>query len=1171
MQLHGITRIAALSVILSANLSAQANQGASFLFQLPGANTGNSRLYGYLAEAADLNADLDTTGPLNAREVIPSPDGQRIYIVAENTVQYVDANLQTIANVPVTGPIRTAKLTPDGRYLIVSSGQGFQIVNTITNVVVGGNLGLSGEVIDIVVGPDGTRAWILQQFAAGGSVTQLSLESLAVGNRIDLPRAGRSLVYSPQGSIFVATSSSVIEIQANSLQLVHETALSANPGPLHINLDGSVLYFVDRNLSQGYSVVAFRTATREARGWPANIFDPTRPILEDIVVAGNGKIYGLQRAQTTLWEINADPFVGNKIQLGHIFSNSAVFNFALSKEIPSPRYLFVMTENSGRPTLMRVALGSSNLEVASVANTTAGPLQYAAVPPQSGAGTILKYNDNQTLPVNTTAKKLFAFVTDSLGRPVFNAPVQFRSNNVSITGATLRTNANGYLEATAQLPASPGTYTVEVTAGAAQAVFTLTATGAGGGGGGGGGGGNTGNPRMSMVRGDGMMLPELTQNPQWTPLTVKVVDETGKPEANVAVQFTQVEGPGSLCGAGTSAITDVNGLASTTYCSGQNPIGSTFSLNTIRATSVYGSVEFAVTTIQSTSVAGGPAAYPAISPQSFFEANVNRGEVITDFYQTQIRSVLFPQLGSPIPNIGLRVAETDQDYTDSPAASCVNNTKSDNNGLARCDLRISCSLDRPTQIQMMIGELLVNRMVLNPQTGTGRKLALVTGNNQSGNLGQALSETLIAQVTDSCNAAIADQDVTWTVTQGAATLSQVVSRSGSDGRVSARLTLGQTAGPVRVTVSYLDQAVTFSATVNVTVSRIQLISGGGQTAVISERFANPVVFALRDPSGASVGAGQRVTFSVTSPSTVTPTEAETDAQGLVQTNVFAGINPGTITVRATFQGLSEIATLTVRPVTLPLTAASFVNAASGAVGLVPCGLASVTGLGLAPHVQGVVMGSGAFGPLPYALANVALSVGGRAAPLQSLSNIGDGKQQLNFQVPCELPLGTATVEVTSNGTVTSVAGIPVYAAQPGLFTWRDTNGQSYGAVVRAVNGSYVTPTNPARTGESLYMIVTGLGQVTPATVTNSTGTPDQTTLLPAIVGFNNGGVPTQAARYLQGLVGVYYVEFTIPRTSNAPVGTLLFNDAPLVVYSDINGTASFSNSTRLPSVVQGQQ
>jgi uncharacterized protein (TIGR03437 family) len=230
-------------------------------------------------------------------------------------------------------------------------------------------------------------------------------------------------------------------------------------------------------------------------------------------------------------------------------------------------------------------------------------------------------------------------------------------------------------------------------------------------------------------------------------------------------------------------------------------------------------------------------------------------------------------------------------------------------------------------------------------------------------------------------------------------------------------------------------------------------------------------------------------------------------------------------------------------------------------------LATAVGAGLVP-TPGVISGIGAFGPLPYSLGDVqSLRVNNILAPIQAVSN-QNGKQQINFQVPCETAPGNATVVVRVNGVDTTVSNVPVFVGQPGIFTYAGPSGKLYGAVLRVKDGSYITPSNYAPTGENFYLILTGLGLVTPNTATNSGGN-NQTVNLTTVVGVNNGGVPTQPARYLPGSIGVYYVEFTIPKTSTAAPGTVLLTDTPLAVFVNINGQPVFGNPVLLPGVVQG--
>ncbi len=144
--------------------------------------------------------------------------------------------------------------------------------------------------------------------------------------------------------------------------------------------------------------------------------------------------------------------------------------------------------------------------------------------------------------------------------------------------------------------------------------------------------------------------------------------------------------------------------------------------------------------------------------------------------------------------------------------------------------------------------------------------------------------------------------------------------------------------------------------------------------------------------------------------------------------------------------------------------------------------------------------------------------------------------------------------VTFNGGSTSVPNVPVLQAQPGIFTFVDTNGTTYGSVISAADGSYVTSSNPARKGGNYFMFVTGLGLVSPATATNRAGIDGQNVLVQVAVGINNGGAALNSARYASGFIGVYLVGFTIP--NDAPSG-----DRNLSLGAVVNGVTQFGNST----------
>ncbi|MCW5981312.1 MAG: hypothetical protein KIT09_24725 [Bryobacteraceae bacterium] len=150
---------------------------------------------------------------------------------------------------------------------------------------------------------------------------------------------------------------------------------------------------------------------------------------------------------------------------------------------------------------------------------------------------------------------------------------------------------------------------------------------------------------------------------------------------------------------------------------------------------------------------------------------------------------------------------------------------------------------------------------------------------------------------------------------------------------------------------------------------------------------------------------------------------------------------------------------------------SIVNGASFRPGLPhPGGLASIFAQGLDVTAT-IVAGP----PLPLELAGVSILVDGHAAPILAVTDLGHGRQQINFQVPFEAE--SNRVEVRYKGL--STFAIPRTVA-PGIFTLPTGD-----AAILHADYSLVTASNPARPGEVLIVYATGLGPVKPAVETGA--------------------------------------------------------------------------------------
>jgi len=205
------------------------------------------------------------------------------------------------------------------------------------------------------------------------------------------------------------------------------------------------------------------------------------------------------------------------------------------------------------------------------------------------------------------------------------------------------------------------------------------------------------------------------------------------------------------------------------------------------------------------------------------------------------------------------------------------------------------------------------------------------------------------------------------------------------------------------------------------------------------------------------------------------------------------------------------------------------------------------------------------GPLQYEIATDTVSFGTGSsaipAPIFAVSNIS-GQQQILILVPCEVTPGTVPVNVTVNGGEQTL-NVNVLPASPGIFQTTMSDG-----VVRAVierpDGSFASPSNPARRGEIVTAFVTGLGPVSPQIATNALPIWNTPSIVngQVIVGINNEGAPVTTAQLSPDIIGVYYVEFQVP--TDAPQNNNVVFSIGVVPVGATQPIYSNSGGSRIP-------
>jgi uncharacterized protein (TIGR03437 family) len=1172
--------------LLSAAAFAQNPQGVGYAVEFANSGSGQFQLFPE-NPSTFTTASVGNTGPGGANQLIAKPDGSKFYIIGSAGVDSIDPAFSTPKAINgLTGSFTGAVISPDGRYLLVEASQGngagnVYVLNTSTDTVVL-NVAVSGTIVGAVVSRDSSTAWILGE-TAGTFITSINLSSLQqAGTSIFLrdPSTGASLggdaisfSLSPLGLLYVTAGNAILQIdptilqtcQASPLTCVPTTVISvtATAGPLQFTPDGAYAYCINQTSAIGGK--ALLRLSLPATAGANNIKSySSQEVFDGIFVAGQNRIFAHSPGDTTLWDVATDLSSVTVSTLSSVLPATTVYSVVISGELPSALYLYAVAGGASLSDVYMVSL-STNSAIGEAASALGqGPLQFVHVPSENPTGftTPLTYNATQlTLAPGATAVPLIARVLDQNGNPVFAVPVTFTGDpSLKIctatcgNPATATTNADGYVQATVTVGSTPGSYPVTMTAGSANnnvtATFALAIPGSTTQ----PGGGVNGTNQLSIVTGNGQLIlsGSFTNGasfPNRAP-TVQLVDTNGNPLANQSVTFA-VTGANIAAIDNPNAVTDVNGMASTDIFAGNPGPSTPFQSTTITATAtsstgqVLGSVNFVETIYQNNLDGTGEPTTTIEKPANTLVITGGEGDVLPGAIQVVVYSGSFG-LPLPIPNIGIRIADATNPEINGPG-SCQGGPLSDQNGIINCNFIPACATSLGANglpiglglhgMDIDIGEYgLGQNFGVNITAGSTQTLSIPSsgGNNQKANPGSALPLPLTVLVADQCGTPVSGVTVTWKLTNGSATFSTTSSVSNGAGFATTKVTLGASAGAVTIVASIgTTPSVTFNETANAIVGSLSLVSGGGQSQQENTAFTQQLVFALKDNNNNPL-TGFTVNFSLGGGSaTLSAASAITNSLGQVSVNVTAGNAPGTVTITATYSTFSASGTLTVIAPGPNVQSTSFLNAASLQQGLVPCGLATVTGPGLAPGVTGISSGNSlGIGPLPLTWQGVTITVDGITAPILTVSNLNN-VQQVNFQTPCEIPTGTATVVVEVNSGSTTIPGVTVYPTQPGIFTFAGPGGINYGWVISAANGSYLQPGNLAHAGQTYYLVATGLGQTSPNATTNSPGTGAQTISASQVVLFiDNIGVPVTSVQYLEGEVGEYIITFTIPTTAN---------------------------------------
>ena len=186
----------------------------------------------------------------------------------------------------------------------------------------------------------------------------------------------------------------------------------------------------------------------------------------------------------------------------------------------------------------------------------------------------------------------------------------------------------------------------------------------------------------------------------------------------------------------------------------------------------------------------------------------------------------------------------------------------------------------------------------------------VLGDNQSGVVGEALAKPFVVRTQDRGGDPLEGIPVIFDVLTGGGSLSAKTVWTDANGRAESTLTLGSEPGTntVQVVAHGTSRVIIFRAEATLLPPppiTLSIISGDNQAGLTGEPLTNPFVVEVRDENGNPL-EGVTVTFAVSAGGgTLSAGAVTTDANGRAGSTLTLGGDPGTVTVEASVEGISQ--------------------------------------------------------------------------------------------------------------------------------------------------------------------------------------------------------------------------------------------------------------------------
>ena len=247
-------------------------------------------------------------------------------------------------------------------------------------------------------------------------------------------------------------------------------------------------------------------------------------------------------------------------------------------------------------------------------------------------------------------------------------------------------------------------------------------------------------------------------------------------------------------------------------------------------------------------------------------------------------------------------------------------TSTNLNGVVSTTWKLGTSVSQTQQLEIAVVDaqgktVAADTVDATAVAGSPAGLQIVSGNNQSGEVGFALAAPFVVRVVDAGGNPVAGAPVAFQVATGGGSLGTLNTVTDASGLARSTLTLGGPAGAQTVTAATsVGAPITLTATGNPgPVTQLVTVSGSGQADTVTQTLPQPIVVQTADRFGnlvtSAANAGRTVTFaeqpgsSGTNGGTFSPTTTTLDAQGRASAMWTLGTESGLGAATATATGL----------------------------------------------------------------------------------------------------------------------------------------------------------------------------------------------------------------------------------------------------------------------------